>query len=155
MTKEKIEELINKQYSSYKIGIELGISQSYTMHLIRKYGLKLNSKRSKYSSEEKKKLRYQRNTHAQRNRGVVRKREFVEKMGGKCCKCGYDKNYSALDFHHLDETKKVITLDVCSLGHFSIQKCEDELKKCILICANCHREVHHPDMFKIGGAGAI
>lgn len=74
---------------------------------------------------------------AQRQR---RQKELaVQKMGGKCSKCGYDKCLAALDFHHLDPTIKDIGISATRLGK---KKLEEELKKCILVCANCHREIH-------------
>ena len=62
----------------------------------------------------------------------------IEYKGGKCCKCGYDKSPAALDFHHLDPTEK----DLVKFTGVSIEKMKAELDKCILVCSNCHREIH-------------
>ena len=62
-----------------------------------------------------------------------------EEAGGKCCICGYNKCIAALDFHHLDPNSKeggVIGTTA------SLEKQREEAKKCILVCANCHREIH-------------
>lgn len=59
--------------------------------------------------------------------------------GGKCERCGYDKCIKALEFHHLDPNKKDFTI---SNDHFKLDEAVEESKKCILICANCHRELH-------------
>lgn len=59
--------------------------------------------------------------------------------GGKCEKCGYDTCIKALEFHHLDPSQKDFTI---SNDHFKLKEAVDESKKCILICANCHRELH-------------
>jgi 5-methylcytosine-specific restriction endonuclease McrA len=65
----------------------------------------------------------------------------VQYKGGKCCICGYDKCYDALEFHHLDPSQKDFGLS--SNGHTrSWEKVKEELDKCILVCANCHREIH-------------
>ena len=61
-------------------------------------------------------------------------------LGGKCSKCGYNKCLSALDFHH-NRGKKEGHLSRL-IKDFSKQKSLKEIKKCILLCANCHREVH-------------
>ena len=68
-----------------------------------------------------------------------RKKEYVEIAGGKCIKCGYDKYCGALEFHHKDPSKKdfVISSSVRGLG-----KVKKELEKCILLCSNCHKELH-------------
>lgn len=77
---------------------------------------------------------------------VIRRRkklktQAVQYKGGKCEKCGYDKYQEVLEFHHLDPQKKEF-----SIGHngscLSWEKIKLELDKCIIVCANCHREIH-------------
>jgi len=55
--------------------------------------------------------------------------------------CGYDRCSGALDFHHIDPKEKEFGLSVKRLTR-SWEKMKKELDKCVLICANCHREVH-------------
>ena len=64
--------------------------------------------------------------------------------GGACKICGYNKCLNALDFHHLDPKTKDKTYSGMSsiLFNCSMKKAREEAKKCILICSNCHREVH-------------
>lgn len=63
----------------------------------------------------------------------------VKYKGGCCVRCGYNKCIDALDFHHLKDKKFNISKD----GHTrSWEKTKEELDKCILLCANCHREEH-------------
>ena len=64
----------------------------------------------------------------------------IEYKGGKCCICGYNKCNSALDFHHTNGDKQ-FGLSVRGLTR-SWDKTKTELDKCILVCANCHREIH-------------
>lgn len=65
----------------------------------------------------------------------------VEYKGGKCQKCGYNKCIAALEFHHLDPTQKEFSIG--NKGYTrSWDKIQQELDKCILVCANCHREIH-------------
>ena len=61
-------------------------------------------------------------------------------LGGKCQICGYDKCIQALDFHHVNPEEK--SSDFNANTNRSWQTTRDEIKKCILLCANCHREVH-------------
>ena len=65
----------------------------------------------------------------------------IEYKGGCCSKCGYNKCSSALEFHHLDPSKKEFGV---MAGGFTRawDKIKKELDKCILVCANCHREIH-------------
>ena len=65
----------------------------------------------------------------------------VEYKGGKCVFCGYAKDIVALDFHHLDESRKDFGLSQRGLTR-SWERIKQELDKCILVCANCHREIH-------------
>ena len=65
--------------------------------------------------------------------------KIKEKYGGKCIRCGYDKCIKALEFHHIDPTKKDFTI---SNGNFKLKEAIEESKKCILICSNCHKEFH-------------
>lgn len=60
--------------------------------------------------------------------------------GDKCAICGYDKCRTALEFHHLDPNEKDFTL--ATNANIATEKALEEIKKCILVCANCHREIH-------------
>jgi predicted HNH restriction endonuclease len=63
----------------------------------------------------------------------------VAYKGGRCTKCGYDKCDIAIDFHHIDPKKKDFSIS----GHCkSFERIKPELDKTILLCANCHRELH-------------
>jgi hypothetical protein len=65
----------------------------------------------------------------------------VELKGGRCQVCGYDKYVGALSFHHLDEKKKSFDMSTRGLTR-SWKKIKEEVAKCILVCENCHREIH-------------
>lgn len=74
------------------------------------------------------------------------KEKSVQSLGGKCQICEYNKCIYALEFHHLDQSKKDFTLSSTSQGKQSWNKIKVELEKCILLCANCHREVHYNNL---------
>lgn len=68
-----------------------------------------------------------------------RKKEFAVKLfGGKCQKCGYDRCIHSLAFHHVENKENNISI----LHTASWKRYLDELKKCVLICCNCHNELH-------------
>ncbi len=69
------------------------------------------------------------------------KNELVELLGGKCKICGYSKCYAALEFHHHKKDKENCVS--IFLKNSSRQKSLKEAIKCTLLCANCHRELHH------------
>lgn len=87
---------------------------------------------------------YEKNKEKVYQRKMVRRRglkiEMINLLGGKCSICGYNKCIDALDFHHQGNKEGHITTFI---KNESRQKVLKEVKKCILLCANCHREVHH------------
>lgn len=65
----------------------------------------------------------------------------VKHMGGRCSRCGYKKCIDALEFHHLDTSQK--DFGISDRGYTrSWKKIREEIEKCKLVCANCHREIH-------------
>lgn len=79
------------------------------------------------------------------NGNVIRKlakKWVLEYKGGKCAICGYNKCEAALELHHQDPSKKEFSLSDRSLS-LDWPQIKKEADKCILICANCHREIHN------------
>lgn len=77
---------------------------------------------------------------------VKRRRKKLRGMargykGDQCAVCGYKKCSRALVFHHRDPKKKDFGLSTRGLTR-SWEKIRAEIDKCILLCANCHMEVH-------------
>jgi hypothetical protein len=79
-------------------------------------------------------------------KAVQRRRERVRLAAvnykGACCQvCGYDRCIEALEFHHLDPTQK--DFGISHKGYTrSWERVKEEVDKCIMLCANCHREAH-------------
>lgn len=65
----------------------------------------------------------------------------VEYKGGSCEKCGYNKCITALEFHHLDPNEKDFGIAKSGVTR-AWEKVKIELDKCIMVCSNCHREIH-------------
>jgi len=77
-----------------------------------------------------------------------RKEDIILKVVGSysCNICGYSKCKQALEFHHVDPQIKEYKISDLSTHKEDIIVLE--LEKCILVCANCHREIHyglHPE----------
>jgi 5-methylcytosine-specific restriction endonuclease McrA len=68
------------------------------------------------------------------------KLRLVKEAGGQCQLCGYDEFPGALQFHHLEPSKKSFGLAMRGLTR-SIEELRNEAAKCILLCANCHAKV--------------
>lgn len=71
-----------------------------------------------------------------------KKLDLITQFGNKCNLCGYSKNPTALEFHHLNKDKE---FDFNKMNR-SFSALLKEAKKCTLLCANCHRETHHPEL---------
>lgn len=82
---------------------------------------------------------------SQQARGWQRKAVLIAEFGGACSRCGYAKNLAALVWHHEDPSLKSFSLDLRSLSNRREAEIRSEVGKCILLCANCHAEVHHPE----------
>jgi 5-methylcytosine-specific restriction endonuclease McrA len=77
----------------------------------------------------------------QKRRRKVREKAITYK-GGRCQVCGYSNCLEALEFHHLESTGK--DFGISDRGYTrSWKRILAELDKCVLLCANCHREVHN------------
>lgn len=68
----------------------------------------------------------------------------IEQFGGKCQICGYNKCINALEFHHIDKEEKEEPPSYIIM-RWSWERVKKELEKCILVCANCHREIHYDE----------
>lgn len=84
-------------------------------------------------------------TYSQFKRGYTKKLQLLKLKGGCCSKCGYSANLAALHFHHLKD--KSFPLDIRMISNTNIKKLLVELEKCIILCANCHSELHNPHLF--------
>lgn len=82
------------------------------------------------------KVKHKRDTLSYRQRV---KKQMIEYKGEKCEICGYNKCVEALEFHHLNPNEKDFNI---SGGTKSFKNLKPEIDKCILVCANCHREIH-------------
>lgn len=67
------------------------------------------------------------------------KQKMVESFDGECGICGYKKCNAGLEFHHLDPSEKEFSFGSDSR---SWDRIKEELKKCVMLCGNCHTEVH-------------
>ena len=163
MDKEKLQELVDKKLSAVKIGKELECSKSTVVYWLKKFGISISRpglsemkfKHCKRCSKDKSLNEF----YPRRNKpgGSVyckvctnqqtteRQSKFkslcVEYKGGSCIVCGYNKYFGALDFHHVNPKEKEFRISAYKLNSIS-EEIKKELDKCILVCSNCHREIH-------------
>lgn len=74
-----------------------------------------------------------------------RKLWAIEYLGGTCSQCGEKHHPAVYEFHHTDPATK--DRDPSKMLQLSLTKLIAELDKCILVCANCHRYIHHGDKY--------
>ena len=78
-----------------------------------------------------------------KERSVRRLAQAYELVGYACWRCGYGKAEAGmrlLDFHHVERASKCFGLDCRHIVNLAYDRILAEMKKCVLLCANCHRE---------------
>lgn len=80
------------------------------------------------------------------SKGVItfvkrRKKDLISVFGSKCCICGFNQFQEALEFHHVNPNEKEFGITSATTTR-AIEIQLAELRKCICVCANCHRGIH-------------
>ncbi len=124
----KVKKLREKGLSYAKIALKLGIHPSTAWRNLNNYDRKAESFKIK-------------------ERRNFLKRRLVEHRGGKCEICGYDKSIRALEFHHADPQSKKMSISKelfrdKAPNEELFNKLKKETEKCVLVCRNCHAEIH-------------
>jgi predicted HNH restriction endonuclease len=120
--KEKILTLKKLGKSYTEICNEIGCSKSTVSYYCSPNGKEKNRNRT---NKERKNLRD----------------EIKMEYGGKCQICGYNRCFRSLTFHHKDPSIKEdkVSFLINSKGKSAAYA---EAKKCVLVCSNCHGEIH-------------
>ena len=82
---------------------------------------------------------------------MIRNREFLKnyKTGKQCEMCGYDKYPEILVFHHKNKSEKSKGINVLMKTLTNTDTIKQEIEKCMLLCANCHSEIHLQEKYRI------
>tara|TARA_R110000787_G_scaffold9510_1_gene33147 strand:- start:446 stop:994 length:549 start_codon:yes stop_codon:yes gene_type:complete len=165
LNKEELEFLIYCNMSQRDIASHLNSSQGSVRHWLSKYNLSTTYKNKlalpdrkvcsackvdKPNAEFWKRNNREHQLHSMckdcnlKDR-LSRQRDFkqqcVDYKGGECQCCGYNNCNHALDFHHVDPKTKSFGIAKARRTKVT-KKILEELDKCILVCSNCHREIH-------------
>lgn len=97
-------------------------------------------RRSYYKHHQKNKNRINANNRRFRRKKKLLSARFLLFKG--CCVCGYKRCDRALDFHHLDPKTKLREVSRMISENYSLTRVKEEIRKCVVLCSNCHREVH-------------
>lgn len=80
------------------------------------------------------------------NKFLTLKKEYkirlIEIFGGGCKICGYRASVRGLHFHHLNQDTKCFNISSPPDKSMPFEEILIEAQKCILLCANCHAEIH-------------
>jgi DNA-binding CsgD family transcriptional regulator len=125
---QKMKELYEIEKSSLKVAKILGVSKSTVLKYI---------ETKEYLSESEVRKNKVKSVIYWRRKAKIK---LVDYKGGKCNRCGYNKCIDALEFHHLDPNEKDFTISGKS---WSFERLREEVDKCILVCSNCHKEIHY------------
>jgi transposase len=169
LTREELNPLVDAGMSIAEIAEAVGRSKATVRHWLGKYELRTGGgvgRRSADASREARAAglteallacpRHGQGSHVRDSRGyfrcrrcrqeaVVRRRRrvkeiLVQEAGGRCRLCGYDRCVAALEFHHLDPAAKEFGVAQNGMAR-SIERLRAEVRKCLLLCSNCHAEV--------------
>jgi len=171
MDKLNLEKLVNEGNSSYQIADILNKSQTTVRYWLKKYKIELKSRRrillengyiscckcrltkpeKEFFLSGKRISSYCKKCHVSHHyeTHTLKKKELIKYKGGKCINCNLesnDENYVVFDFHHLDPSKKEMSVKVVNKG---LDKLKKEADKCMLLCSNCHR-LEHKRLFNSG-----
>jgi transposase len=164
-----LERLVGRGLSIAQIAAEVGRSKATVRHWLRRYGLKTWSpsgsrRRAESAAAHAADAREAMMTCARhgetafvldgrqyyrcrrcRAEAVSRRRRkvkatLVREAGGACRICGYSGSPRALHFHHLDPADKRLEINARGQG-LSLSTLRAEVRKCVLLCSNCHAEV--------------
>lgn len=113
--------MVSLGLSKYKIRKEMNKCEILCSNCHRKHHQTTNKKRKKYSEAELLVMN-------------------IKKIN-KCGKCSED-TACCLDFHHINPETKKFTIGNALKMKISTEEMLEELKKCIILCSNCHRKAH-------------
>lgn len=160
MNKNLLEHQINQGFSTWKLAELNNTTQPNIRYWLKKFNLKTLIKHNRDSDLKlcpkcnisKNKSEFYQSTKSSsyckscivisnKKKQQNTKQLAVEYKGGCCSKCGYNKCIAALEFHHVNPDTK--DKDYFNSRGGLTESLKTELDKCVLLCANCHREEHH------------
>lgn len=161
MRKSVLEPLVGQGLSIRSIAKQLDISPTNVRYWINKHGLELKQKpfgggyqpqrrpfKCGHCGEtdpakfygHKRRMCGQCHNAYNIKQGQDKRLRAVKELGGRCIACGFDRYSCALDLHHRD--RKMKDPNYRSMRGWSWKNILSELKKCVLLCKNCHAAVH-------------
>ncbi len=161
-----LEELIGEGLSHSRIAERLGVSPSTVKYWLTRYELRSaqavrreQGRRAKAAAQATALMTCWRHGETEfwmegrgsyrclacRSERVAKRRRLVKQIlvgeaGGACRICGYSRSLAALHFHHVHPSEKRFGIGREGVTR-SLAAMRAEVRKCVLLCANCHAEV--------------
>lgn len=159
-TRLELERMVGDGMTTREIAAAADCSQTTVRYWLTRYGLETvrarrpDDLRGKYTTGRCRRhgsvrlvlegRGYYRCTRCRAERVAARRRKvkqiLVAEAGGRCRICGYDRHSGALHFHHVDPTEKRFGIARGGVTQ-GIERLRAEVRKCVLLCSNCHAEV--------------
>lgn len=156
MEKTVLARLVREGLTQRAIGAKFGVGQATAKHYLKKYGLKTRKSGIRLPGTvflcrcgETDPAAFRKHRHRTcrecMNSDTIRKTQkkklkVVALMGGACVSCGFNRYACSLVLHHVDPTSK--DPQAAYMRMWSWKRTLAEIKKCVLLCANCHQAVH-------------
>jgi len=152
----KNKDKLKKQKKEYRKNNQKKIKEYYTKYYLENHNRELErqKRQRELNPEYLKKYRQEHKKEIKENNAKRReeRRLYINnyKLSNGCSICGYNKCAAALDFHHNGNKEFYLA---SSIGwRKNLKEIKKEMDKCIILCANCHRELHYKEKEKIGGS---
>lgn len=71
------------------------------------------------------------------------KEEIIQKYNSKCSVCEKELPSCVFEFHHLNPSEKEYNVSTLIQYYKNKERAYNEIKKCIMVCANCHKIIHN------------
>lgn len=151
IVKEKVIELYNRGLNCTDVAKEVGIHRTTVSKILKRNGINVKRKiknvhtnckicKKKITNNKGNRSRCQPcNTKVRRYRA---KKHAVEYLGSECKKCGWSGDISGFDFHHKKPEEKSFNINAVTIANRKWEEAKEELDKCELLCALCHRLEH-------------
>jgi hypothetical protein len=92
-------------------------------------------------------IEYRKKVYKKQNQKAYEiKLKLISLLGGQCQVCGYKKNSASLCFHHKEPSIKSFEIVARHCANRTWETILQESKKCLLLCHNCHYELHFPNL---------
>jgi hypothetical protein len=159
MDRESLRTLVDGGFTLGEIAASFGVHRNTAAQWLREHGLRTQRQQRRDKPGDRAEFDCPRHGHTMfarkaeggwrclrcRSEAVTRRRRrvkerLVAEAGGACVLCGYSRCLAALEFHHLEPSRKRFSVAARGVTR-SLAEARLEARKCVLLCSNCHAEV--------------